>query len=125
MKIRIKGNSIRFRLTRSEVDYLGKFNYLEESTEFGGSTFSYALQSSGNGNDLTAGFAQNKMTLTIPESLAKEWTGTERVGLESEMEIGQGKKLYLLVEKDFKCLDNTIEDQSDNYENPLAQKNGN
>jgi hypothetical protein len=27
----------------------------------------------------------------------------------------------LLVEKDFVCLDNTIEDQSDNYPNPLAE----
>jgi len=125
MKIRIKGNSLRFRLTRSEVDYFSKFSYLEESTEFGGSTFIYALQSSGDGNALTAGFTQNKMMLNVPASMAKEWTGTERVGLESEMEIGQGKKLYLLVEKDFKCLDNTIEDQSDNYENPLAQKNEN
>jgi len=125
MKIRIKGNSVRFRLTRSEVDYFGKFNYLEESTEFGNSTFRYALQRSENGNELSAGFAENKMTLHVPEHLAKDWTGTERVGLESEMNIGQGKKLYLLLEKDFKCLDNTTEDQSDNYENPLAQKNGN
>ena len=31
------------------------------------------------------------------------------------------KKLYILIEKDFKCLDNTIEDQSDNYPNPLAE----
>jgi len=26
-----------------------------------------------------------------------------------------------LVEKDFKCLDNVAEDQSDNYPNPLAK----
>ena len=44
------------------------------------------------------------------------------VGLENEMEIAPGKILYLLLEKDFKCLDNTTEDQSDNYPNPLAEK---
>jgi hypothetical protein len=36
------------------------------------------------------------------------------------MEIGNDKYLFLLVEKDFVCLDNTVEDQSDNYPNPNA-----
>jgi len=29
-----------------------------------------------------------------------------------------GVQLHLLLEKDFVCLDNTAEDQSDNYPNP-------
>jgi hypothetical protein len=33
-----------------------------------------------------------------------------------------GKELFLLLEKDFVCLDETIEDQSDNYPNPLMDK---
>ena len=45
MKIRIKGNSVRVRLTRSEVDHFAETGYLEESTEFGNSHFLYALQS--------------------------------------------------------------------------------
>ena len=32
--------------------------------------------------------------------------------------IGKGKDLFLLIEKDFVCLDHTFEDQSDNYPNP-------
>ena len=124
MKIRIKGNSIRIRLTKSEVDYFGKMNYLEEKTEFGDDEFIYALQSSENEKELSASFQRNKITLLIPVHLAKVWTSTEHVGYESEMDIGNGKKLFLLLEKDFKCLDNTVEDQSDNYENPLATKNG-
>ena len=36
------------------------------------------------------------------------------------MDLGDGNELYLLLEKDFQCLDNSIEDQTDNYENPLA-----
>lgn len=120
MKLRIKGNSIRFRLTKSEVDYFGKENYLEEKTEFGNSTFVYAMQSKQDVKELTADFSNNKITLLIPSKLADEWISTNRVGLESEMEIGTNKKLVLLIEKDFKCLDNTMEDQSDNYPNPLS-----
>lgn len=122
MKLRIKGNSIRIRLTKSEVDYFGKEGYLEEKTEFGDTTFIYALQNKNDGNELSAKFSSNKITLLIPPSMTSDWVNTNRVGYESEMEIGRKRKLYLLLEKDFKCLDNTVEDQSDNYPNPLASK---
>lgn len=121
MKLRIKGNSIRFRLTKSEVDYFEKFRSIEEKTEFGHSTLTYAVKQS-SGNDLAASMENNCITLHLPETMANEWVQTQRVGFNAEMEIGGGKKLYLLIEKDFKCLDETSEDQSDNYENPLAHK---
>jgi hypothetical protein len=35
---------------------------------------------------------------------------------------GTEEKLHLLVEKDFTCLDNVTEDQSDNYPNPLLKE---
>ncbi len=122
MKLRIKGNSIRFRLTKSEVDYFGREGYLEEKTEFGNSTFIYAMQKKLYGEELSAEFSDNKITLSIPEHISAKWVTTNRIGIESEMEIANGKILFLLIEKDFKCLDNTIEDQSDNYPNPLAEK---
>ncbi len=122
MKLRIKGNSLRIRLTKSEVNYFGKENYLEEKTEFGNAVFIYALQSSADVKSISATFIQNKITLLIPTSVAYVWTTTNQVGIEGEMETGNNKKLFLLIEKDFKCLDNVAEDQSDNYENPNAGK---
>jgi hypothetical protein len=50
----------------------------------------------------------------MPITMVKIWDSTDRVGFEY-----QDKDLFLLVEKDFKCLDNVAEDQSDNYPNPL------
>ncbi|HKR04666.1 MAG TPA: hypothetical protein VJY62_08505 [Bacteroidia bacterium] len=122
MKIRIKGNSLRIRLTRPEIDFFGAEGYLEEKTNFGKTTLTYALKSKTGIVELSADFTDNKITMFIPEHLAKQWTTTEKVGYENEMEIGDGKKLFLLLEKDFKCLDNTTEDQSDNFENPLQVK---
>ena len=123
MKIRIKGNSLRFRLTRPEVDFFGTEGYLEEKIDFGTENLTYALKSDPEIAELTAEFSDNQITMFIPENDTKNWTTTEKVGYESEMDIGDGKKLFLLLEKDFKCLDNTNEDQSDNYENPLAAQN--
>ena len=41
-------------------------------------------------------------------------------GFQHKQALSNGKELFLLVEKDFVCLDNTFEDQSDNYPNPNA-----
>lgn len=121
MKIRIKGNSIRIRLTRSEVDRFGKEGHIEEHTNFGEAFLTYALQKTTESNSLQAAFENNTVTMLMPQSWAEEWVETERVGYESNMPIGNGEELYLLLEKDFVCLDNTTEDQSDNYPNPLAE----
>jgi hypothetical protein len=114
MKIRIKGNSLRYRLTRSDVDKFSAEGYIEETIDFGTQTLTYGLQQN-RFNNLSALFENNKITLFIPAALANEWTLTDRVGFEH---LHNG--LSLLVEKDFKCLDNVAEDQSDNYPNPLA-----
>ena len=33
-----------------------------------------------------------------------------------------GTEIFILIEKDFKCLDNTEEDQTDNFANPKLMK---
>ena len=119
MKLRIKGNTIRLRLTKSEVDYFGEHLRIEEQTQFGTTSFYYALHAEDIGQ-MRATFEQNRIMVSVPMKQALEWVGTDAVGCDSEMDIGGGRKLFLLVEKDFKCLDETVEDQSDNYENPLA-----
>ncbi|MCU0442955.1 MAG: hypothetical protein MUE96_11200 [Bacteroidia bacterium] len=119
MKIRIKGNSIRLRLTRSEVDRFGKEGRIVETTQIGNQKLSYCLTQT-TGNQLEASFENATVTVGMPKTWANEWVQTERVGYESNMPLDQQQSLYLLVEKDFVCLDQTNEDQSDNYPNPLA-----
>lgn len=117
MKIRIKGNSIRYRLTKSDVANIIKDGRLEERTEFGqGNALVYVLQTTTD-YDLSVTFHDNHITLFVPHSMMQRLADTDEVGFENE----QGK-LFLLVEKDFTCLDNVAEDQSDNYPNPLADK---
>lgn len=113
MKIRIKGNSLRYRLSMPEVERFSKEGYIEEAVDFPGTQLIYALKRVNEGEGLDAGFKDNKITLTMPDEQANEWTGTDRIGFEN-----RNGPIYLLVEKDFKCLDNITEDQSDNYPNP-------
>ncbi|MEL6916511.1 MAG: hypothetical protein AAFO99_02150 [Bacteroidota bacterium] len=122
MKIRIKGNSIRYRLTRPEVEHFCSTGHLEEKTQFNGHTFSYALTSRPQLKGLEAGFDGNTITLYFPDSERGDWARSERVGFENSMRLKNLEELSLLVEKDFVCLDGTVEDQSDNYPNPLNKK---
>jgi hypothetical protein len=64
---------------------------------------------------LSAIFENNKITMFMPQLMANNWGLSDKVGFEY-----QDNELFLLVEKDFKCLDNIAEDQHDNYPNPLA-----
>jgi hypothetical protein len=119
MKIRIKGNSIRYRLTKTEIDNFGKNGYLEERTDFPGSqSFYYRLERKENIDNLETSFSENRITLYVPVNLSDEWTTTDIVGYDHKMKMGDGKELFLLIEKDFICLDHSLEDQSDNYPNP-------
>ncbi|MCD9856753.1 hypothetical protein LUD75_18665 [Epilithonimonas sp. JDS] len=112
MKIRIKDNSVRFRLTRSEVDLLGRTGSVSCTTEFIGYHLVYTIESSAD-TELYVSFIENKIVLKMPEEMVMELVTTDRVGFD-----GQSGLVKVLVEKDFVCIDNSIEDQSDNYPNP-------
>jgi hypothetical protein len=122
MKSRIKGNSLRYRLTRPEVEKVHQTGYLEERIDFIGNSLHYCLCIT-NQEKLSASFYDNQITVYLPASGIEEWKTTEQTGFEEEMKLeGSDGTLHLLVEKDFTCLDKDTEDQSDHYPNPLLKE---
>ncbi len=119
MKVRIKGNSVRYRLSKSEVDKFGELGVLNETTETLGETFCYQLLRAPV-DFLSVHFHQNTLTFSVPQHIAQEWVQTEEIGYQHKLQLPNGKEVFLLLEKDFVCIDNTFEDQSDNYPNPNA-----
>ena len=105
-------------MSKPEVDMLVSEGYLEEKTSFGNTFFRYCLERQPGISALSASYSHDKITMTVPEVLITNWSTNNIVGFNAHMPIGEGKTLYLLLEKDFKCLDNSLEDQSDNFENP-------
>lgn len=118
MKIRIKGNSIRYRLTKTEVKTLGDTGYVEEKTNFGNRVFHYGLKASDTVKELKASFEGDTITLYVPLDDARNWANNDKVGFESHQVLEDGATLLLVLEKDFVCMDETSEDQSDHYPNP-------
>jgi hypothetical protein len=121
MKLRIQGNTIRLRLSRSEVDTFRKKGYIEEVTDFGARRFTYALNRLRDGIEMTADFADELMTVHVPEDQAEAWYDTDSVGMENTVDLDGFRSLYILVEKDFKCIGKEgDDDRADNYPNPKS-----
>ncbi len=118
MKIRIKGDSVRFRLTQTEVKSLSTNGEIYDNTNFGSQVFSYGVTLKSNTDQLRISFENNRVTLEMPETTGKVWFENDIITYDHTIKTTFGNELYLLLEKDFTCLDNTIEDQSDNYPNP-------
>lgn len=117
MKLRIKSNSLRLRLTKSDVSRFREQGYIEDQTHFGDVVFYYALKAVSGQDVITATYKDNRMTVQMPANWVHDWPES-RVGFDHDMPLGNGENLYILIEKDFKCLESTREDQSDNFENP-------
>jgi hypothetical protein len=117
MKIRIKGNSIRIRLSKLEVKKLCNEKEISETTQFPNSIFTYKLMAK-DINELAADYLENVMYVYFPERETLTWYDANLITYKGSMQLANGNNLSIIVEKDFVCLDHTDEDQSDNYPNP-------
>lgn len=136
MKLRIKGNSIRLRLTQSEVDIFGQTGRVADRTQFGpGQLLTYTLARDAERDTLTAAYSGDELTVFVPPAIANSWVSSEQTGFSGEIPLpemdskvdsdsGSAQNiLRILVEKDFHCLvPRPHEDESDHYANPLAVK---
>ncbi len=118
MKIRIKGNSVRLRLTKTEVETFCATGKILETTQFGDKKLAYTLEARSGIASPEAYFSEDTISVYLPPEARQNWASSNRVGYSNHVDWNDEKALSILVEKDFTCLDNTIEDQSDNYPNP-------
>jgi hypothetical protein len=119
MKIRLQANSIRLRLTQSEVRRIADGGIVEETTAF--SPFAklcVRVEPSPHVQKPSATFENQILTLRLQSKEAREWAESERVGIEAEQPIGDGASLRILVEKDFECLHPRADEISEAFPNP-------
>jgi Family of unknown function (DUF7009) len=120
MKLRVLDNSIRLRLTRTEVDAVLEDGLVRGRTSFAGSaTFEYVLESSPATVQPEAHMSNNILTVRIPENDIRQWAESEQVAISSSQSANNGVPLQILVEKDFACLaPREGEDESDMFPHP-------
>jgi hypothetical protein len=124
MKLRIKGNSIRFRLTKSEVSQLAEGKQVTEQTGFSlYDTLIYSVRP-WNLGVIECSFKDKEILLSIPQNQLNVWATSEEVGIESVQENQSQESLVILIEKDFACLKpRADEDESDQFPHPVNSGN--
>lgn len=119
MKLRIKGDTLRLRLTQPEVQQLAETGAVTDAMHLApGLLLSYGLQTA-DIDHLQATFEKEKLTVHVPRTWVGPWAGGDGVGFEGTQDAGDGRTLALLVEKDFACL-HRRPDEPDAFPNPLA-----
>ena len=121
MKLRIKGPTLRLRLTRGEIGALLEEGVVEERVPFApGVSLIYRLRRDAAAFSISATFRNGVVEILVPEGEAREWGTSELVTLAHEQALPDGT-LRITLEKDFACLaPREGEDESDNFPHPEA-----
>ena len=98
MKIRIKGNSVRLRLTKTEVESFHKEGKNLETVRFANKTLTYVLEAKENITSLKSDYRDDTITIYFPEQERHTWATSERVGYSNEVDWNDPTALSILVE---------------------------
>lgn len=123
MKLRIKGNSLRLRVSRSELALFQAGGRIEETIHFTAApeaNLTYALESALQASPVTVRYGSREVTVILSRDRARIWEAPSEVGVYTTLDIGSAGSLEVVVEKDFACIDRSDEDQSDTFANPNA-----
>jgi hypothetical protein len=119
MKLRIKGSSLRLRLTQGEVRSLESGGEVAEQVHFGGGAkLIYRLCTDTQNDAISATYAGNVIDIRVPRQAALNWSRTDEVTLSHSEPVADGE-LRIVIEKDWNCLaPRSDEDESDNFPHP-------
>ena len=121
MKLRIKGNSLRLRVTPSEVKQLLRNGVIREHVQL---TFNpkdrltYAVVSSQSSLAATVAYESGNITVGVPQVGLERWAGGDDVGVYAEIALSGDQMLSVAIEKDFACLDRDDAENEDTFPNP-------
>jgi len=121
MKLRIKGNSLRLRVTPSDVERLLRSREIQEHVQFTAipsDRLTYEVISSSSVAKTTVAYRPGNITVSVPEGQLKNWAGSNDVGVYAEVALGDDQVLTVAIEKDFACLDLSDAENEDTFPNP-------
>ena len=125
MKLRIQGNSIRIRLSQTEVTRLASGDPIVQKTTFSaGCQLVSCVETSPDAKQPVATFEGGRLAVALSLPQVRAWAGSEEVSIETDQPIPDGQSLHLLIEKDFECLHRRAEGDKDAFPNPRKAADG-
>lgn len=115
MKLRFHNNSLRLRLSQTEVARLAEAGSIEERVEFpDGRSLGISLES---GESSGARFDESTIRVIAARIELRHWIETEQEGIEY-----QSGPLKVTIEKDYQCLHKSGSEDADAFPNPMMDK---
>ena len=125
MKLRIRGDSLRLRLSQGDVGRLVEEGLVASTTHFAPGAegrLGCLLVADAAAVVLAAELEPRTIRVRMPIDLVQLLADTEEVGVRAEQDAGDGRTLTILVEKDFECIAPRVgEPESDGFPNPRAE----
>jgi len=125
MKLRILGNSMRLRVTRSELQRLQAGETVEECVRFAvapDASLTYALAVAPSETPVRVQYEPQRVAIILNVDQLRIWSQPEEVGIYTSIENGSAEGLQLVIEKDFACLNQSHPKSADAFPNPNADK---
>jgi hypothetical protein len=122
MKLRIKGDSLRYRVSPSEVARLLQTGRVEETVHFAPESDAkliYALECTGAERKISICYRPQEVSVLLARTEALSWAEGEQVGIYDDVNLGTCI-LAVSIEKDFACLDAGDRDNKDTFPNPKS-----
>jgi hypothetical protein len=121
MKLRIKDNTLRLRVSRSDLERLLASGRIDATIHFAPAQeakWTYALEHRFEAVAASLEYKTTEIIIVLPSAQTQAWAESEQVGIYETYALGQNEFLNLLVEKDFACLDLSDADNDDTFPNP-------
>ena len=122
MKLRIRGNSVRIRVSQTALMTLAEHGVAEDRVRFTPTAeLIYRVRVAPAGK-VRAELDASGVTVTLPKAVLDRWLRPDEVSIRADQAIDDHEILKILVEKDFACLvPREDEDQTDLFPNPSQQ----
>ncbi len=112
MKLRIRGNSLTLRVSKTELAKLAETGKVEDAMRFSSEqSLRYGIEVRPTGA-VTAAFSGAEILVMLPKARLELWLRPTEVSVEGSQPIGGGKVLQLLLEKDGAHVSRAAEDGS-------------
>src|SRR5260370_16113486 len=89
MKLRIQGDSLRLRMTQSEVAFLHNFGCVESTILFApGRVLSYSVASSTDAAEVSVRYQDGSICVVVPQPVMTAWAEGTEVTVEGSGDTG-------------------------------------
>lgn len=100
MKLRIRGNSIRLQVSKTELAKLKEKGKVEDTVRFSSDqSLRYGIEVRPTGA-VTAAYGEAALLVALPKPRLDLWLRPGEVSVEGSQPIGGGKVLQIVLEKD-------------------------